>query len=130
MNRCLLLIIFLAIITSCNHQHDEKIVVSEESIDYLSEMLFRFDMTTYVLISEKYGFTDLRLINAMKEYQKDNQIFNIDTTNFDIAENTLLDSTIVEFRKLASKYNISPDTLASAILDFKFSEKYESNNFQ
>ncbi len=129
MNRFLCLIIFSIVVISCNHQNNESIVESKENLDYLSEMLFRFDMTTYVLISEKYGFTDLRLINAMKEYQKDNQFFNLNTTNFDIAESSLLDSTIIEFRKLALKYNISPDTLASAILDFKFSEKCESNNF-
>ena len=129
MNRFLILAVFLILILSCNHKPDEQLVESEDTFDYLSEIMFRFDMNTYVLISEKYGFTDLRLINAMKEYQKNNQFWNIETTDLNITESSLLDSMIIDFHQLAKKYSISPDTLASAILDFKFTEKCEDDNF-
>ncbi len=128
------LIIISILVTSCNKIDDKQIVETEEteeSFDTLSEFIFRMDLPIYVLISEKYGFKDLRLIKAMKDYKKDEFLFFDDLVDYnqDILESSLLDSMIVKFRILSLKYNISPDTLASALLDLQFAEECNYENF-
>ena len=122
------LIIISIFVTSCNKIDDKQIVETEEteeSFDTLSEFIFRMDLPIYVLISEKYGFKDFRLIKAMKDYKKDEFLFFDDLVDYnqDIIESSLLDSMIIKFRILSLKYNISPDTLASALLDLQFAEE-------
>jgi len=123
MKYILVIIIFSIILVSCNQIDDSEKIDTEDDLDSFSDFVFRLDIPIYVLISEKYGITDLRLINAMREYKDIKFNLESDILNFDITENSLLDSAIIKFHNLSFRHKISPDTLASALLDLKFAEE-------
>jgi len=147
MKLVLIVIIFSVLIISCNNFNDkqendveeynnkqENDIENdiEEYIDNISKILFIMDLPEYILISEKYGFTDMRLIKAMREYRNDEFLVRTDllSCNFDITESSLLDSLIQQFHELSLKYQISPDTLAAALLDLKFAEDCDCINYE